>query len=512
MPFDETLAQQAIDFFSQLRLCEGRWAGEPMRLIPWQDELIRAAFGTLREDGTRQYRIVYCEAPKKSGKSPAASAFICKLLYADREPGAQVYSAAADREQASIVYRHAAGMVKQTPPLARVSTILASQKRIAVPHTNSFYVALSAESYTKHGYNISGLVCDEMHAWPDRELFDVLTVGTGITRRQQMVVIITTAGWDLKSIGGILHQRAVQAVADPASDPSFLARIHAATDDDDWNDEAVWRKANPSLDYLFGIEDIRAEYEQAKRSPSDENNFRRFRLNQWVKQETRWLQMAEWDACIGPEDAASLKGRACYAGLDLAATRDITALILVFGPQGEEPYRIIPHFWIPMDTIRERTQRDHVPYYDWAERGLVHATPGNAVDYGKMKADILAMRGEYDIREIAYDRLFQGADLAQQLEREGIVMVPFGQGFMSMAGPAKELEKLILRRGLWHGGHPVMRWMADNVVVRTDEAGNIKPDKARSTEKIDGIVALIMGLDRAIRHGGEPGSYSFEVL
>jgi phage terminase large subunit-like protein len=483
-----------------------------MELIPWQTELIRTTFGTLRPDGTRRYRIVYAELPKKQGKSPAAAGIVCKLLYSDGEPGAQVFGAAGDREQAGIVFRHCAGMVEQTPPLARISTILRSQKKINVPHTNSYYHALSSEDYTKHGLNISGLVADEMHAWPGRAMWDVLTVGTGITRRQQLIVVITTAGWDLNSIGGILHKRAMQAIVDPASDPTFLARIYGAAEDDDWNDEAVWIKANPSLGYLFEIEDIREEYQQALRSPSDENNFRRFRLNQWVKQETRWIQMAEWDACAGPVEASSLDRRTCYAGLDLASTRDITAMVLVFPPSGNEPHRIIPHFWIPLDTIRERTQRDHVPYYDWAERGLVHTTPGNVVDYARMKADIIELSHKYDMREIAYDRLFQGADLAQQLEREGIVMVPFGQGFMSMAGPSKELEKIILRRGLWHGGHPVLRWMADNVVVKSDEAGNIKPDKARSTEKIDGIVALIMGLDRAIRHGGEAESYSFEVL
>jgi phage terminase large subunit-like protein len=504
--------QDAINFISGLRLNEGRWAGEPIRLMKWQSELIQEAFGTLRPDGRRQYHYVYCEAPKKSGKTPLSSAIICKLLYSDGEPGAQVFSAAGDRDQASIAFRHAAGMVEQTPPLNEISTVLRSQKKIEVPHTNSFYEALSSEDYTKHGKNISGLICDEMHAWPNRAMWDVLTVGTGITRRQQLIVVITTAGWDLNSIGGILHKRAMQAIADPESDPTFLAKIWAAGEDDDWNDEAVWKKANPALDYLFGIEDIREEYQQALRSPSDENNFRRFRLNQWVKQETRWIQMAEWDACAGPLEASPLERRACYAGLDLASTRDITAMVLVFPPSGSEPHRIIPHFWIPLDTIRERTQRDHVPYYDWAERGLVHTTPGNVVDYEKMKADIIGLSRKYDLREIAYDRLFQGADLAQQLEREGIVMVPFGQGFMSMAGPSKELEKIILRRGIWHGGNPVMRWMADNVVVKIDPAGNIKPDKARSTEKIDGIVALIMGLDRAIRNGGGGESYSFEVL
>jgi phage terminase large subunit-like protein len=483
-----------------------------MELIPWQEDVIRKAFGTLRPDGSRQYRIVYVEAPKKSGKSPLASGFICKLLYSDGEPGAQVYSAAGDREQASIVFRHAAGMVEQTPPLARISTILRSQKRINVPHTRSFYDALSSEDYTKHGLNISGLVADEMHAWPDRKMWDVLTVGTGITRRQQLIVIITTAGWDLNSIGGILHKRAVQAIADPESDPTFLARIYCAEEDDDWNDEAVWIKANPSLDYLFGLEDIRAEYQQALRSPSDENNFRRFRLNQWVRQETRWISMRDWDVCAGPTDPSPLGRRPCFAGLDLSSTRDLTAFVLVFPPSGSEPYRCIPNFWIPGDTIRERTQKDHVPYYDWAERGLVRATPGRAVDYERLEADIIEISHQYNIGEIAYDRAFQGADLAQRLERQGFTMIPFGQGYMSMSAPTKELEKMILRGGIWHGNHQVLRWNADNVVVTSDPAGNVKPDKSRSTEKIDGIVALIMGLDRAIRHAGDAQSYSFEAL
>jgi len=495
--FDEKAADRATKFFEKfLRHTKGRWAGTPFRLEPWQsEEIIRPLFGWKRRDGTRKYREAYIEIPRKNGKSTLSSGIALYLLVADREPGAEVYSAAGDRDQASIVFDQARAMVEMSPQLQKRVTVY--KRSMVVPATRSSYKVLSAEAYTKHGLNAHGVVVDELHVQPNRELVDVLTTSTG-SRTQPMVVYITTAGYDRQSICWEKHEYARQILEGVIEDPSFFTFIAAADEEDDWTDPATWKKANPGYGVTVSEDYLVKEARKAKQVPAYQNTFRRLHLNQWTQQETRWLELAAWDACDAP--LPDLDGRECFAGLDMASTTDIAALVLVFPPQEEGVYYVSPFFWIPRENIVERSLRDRVPYDAWERDGLMIATPGNVIDYEAIKATVAELGKRYHIREIAYDR-WGAFQISQDLEGMGFTMVPFGQGFASMSAPSKELLRLILETKLAHGGHLVLRWMADNVVVRQDPAGNVKPDKSKSRQKIDGIVAMVMGLDRAIRHG-----------
>ena len=290
------------------------------------------------------------------------------------------------------------------------------------------------------------------------------------------------------------------------TDSTFYPVMYGAEDNDDWSSEEVWKKANPSLGITVDISKLRAAYLSAKDNPAEENLFRQLRLNQWVKQAVRWMPMDKWDVCAAPVNAEALKGRPCYGGLDLSSTTDVTALVLVFPPiADDDKYSVLPFFWIPEETIDLRVRRDHVPYDVWKKRGLVMSTEGNVVHYGFIEAFILELGQKYQIKEIAVDR-WNATQVIQNLTDEGFTLVPFGQGFKDMSPATKEMMKLTLEGKLAHGGHEALRWMVDNIYIRTDPAGNIKPDKEKSTERIDGAVALIMALDRAMRGGGNTDS------
>ena len=401
--FDEERAQHAVQFINCLKHTKGRWRGVPFELLPWQDTIIRDVFGTVKENGYRQYNTAYVEIPKKNGKSELAAGVALYMTCGDGEWGAEVYGCASDRQQASIVFDVAVDMVDQCPALKKRIKPVMSVKRLVYQPTNSFYQVLSAEAYTKHGLNVHAVIFDELHAQPNRELFDVMTKGSGDARTQPLFFLITTAGNDRNSVCFEQHQKAEDIILGRKIDPSFYPVIYGVPEDADWSSEKVWRQANPSLGHTIDIEKVRNAYLSAKDNPAEENIFRQLRLNQWVKQSTRWMQMEKWDACAFPVDERELLGRECYGGLDLSSSIDITAFVLVFPP-------------------------------------------------------------------------------------------------------SKELMKLTLEQKLAHGGHPVLRWMMDNIFVRTDPAGNIKPDKEKSTEKIDGAVAAVMALDRAIRNDGNSGS------
>lgn len=448
------------------------------------------------DDGYRQYRTVYIEIPKKNGKTEFAAGFVLYGLFADDEPGAEIYSAAADRSQASIVYRASAEMVKSNRTLRRISKRRESTKRIIVDRTNSFYQALSSEAFTKHGYNVHGLVIDELHAQPNRELFDVLTVGSGDARRQPLFVYITTAGHDRNSICWEVHEQARQIINGTREDPTMYPVIYGLDDSEDWEDENNWAKVNPSLGHILDIKRLREHYNKAKDNPSEVNKFRQLRLNQWVKQSIRWMALDKWDECAF--ELPDLTNRACYAGLDLSSTIDLAAFALVF-PSEFGVYSVKPYFWIPEDTMQKKERIDKVPYTNWVTRGFVEVTPGNVIDYRYIRHRINELKATYDIREIAYDP-WNATEFVQNLIDDGFTMIPFRQGYASMSAPTKSLQRLILEHKIAHGGNPTLRWNADNIVVRMDPAGNIKPDKEKSTMKIDGIVAFIMGLDRALRN------------
>lgn len=499
---EQRAADRAVLFINQLKHTKGEWHGKNFELLPWQEKIVRDIFGTLKPDGSRQYNTAYIEVPKKSGKSELAAAIALYLTCADGEQGAEVYGCAADKAQAGIVFNVALGMINQCPSLkARVKQV-ESQKRLIYPGTNSFYQVLSADVKNKHGFNTHGVVFDELHTQPNRALYDVMLHGSGDARRQPLYFLITTAGNDRNSICYEVHQKAKDIIEGRKIDQSFYPVIYGLNEGDDWADEDNWYKANPSLGVTVDIEKLRQSFREAQDNPAEENLFRQLRLNEWVKQHTRWMPMAAWDLCAGEVDAEQLRGRICYAGLDLSATTDVTALVLVFPPiEADEPYKVLPYFWVPEDTLALRVRRDHVPYDIWEKRGHIKTTEGNVVDYGFIEQFIDDLGAVYNIKEIAAD-MWNATHTIQRLEGRGFTTVPFRQGFLSMNSPTKELMRLVLEKKIAHGGHAVLRWMMDNVYVKIDEAGNIKPDKSKSTEKIDGAVALIMALDRTLKNEG----------
>lgn len=504
--YNKDTANKAVSFINCLKHTKGEWYGQAFELIDWQEQIIRDVFGIMKPNGYRQFNTAYIEIAKKQGKSELAAAVALLLTCGDFEHGGEVYGCASDRQQASIVFDVAVEMVEQCPALkARIKPVL-SQKRLVYKPLGSFYQVLSAEAYTKHGLNVHGVVFDELHAQPNRQLFDVMTHGSGDARKQPLYFLITTAGNDTHSICYEVHQKAKDILEGRKVDPTFYPVIYGADEDDDWTDPKVWAKANPSMGITVDIEKIQIACESAKQNPAEENLFRQLRLNQWVKQSVRWMPMEKWDKCSFVTDPKSLVGRQCYGGLDLSSTTDITAFVLVFPPEyDDDKYIILPYFWIPEDNLDLRVRRDHVPYDIWEKQGFLHTTEGNVVHYGFIENFIEELGLQYNIREIAFDR-WGAVQMTQNLGNLGFTVVPFGQGFKDMSPPTKELMKLTLEEKLAHGGHPVLRWMMDNIFIRTDPAGNIKPDKEKSTEKIDGAVATIMALDRAIRGGGTSNS------
>lgn len=497
---DKLKAERAVKFINSLKHTKGVWHGVPFDLLPWQDKIIRDIFGTVKDNGYRQYNNAYIEIPKKNGKSEIAAAVALYLTCGDNEWGAEVYGCAADRQQASIVFDVAVDMVDQCSALKKRIKPILSQKRLVYMPLGSCYQVLSAEAYTKHGLNVHGVVFDELHAQPNRELYDVMTKGSGDARMQPLFFLITTAGTDRNSICWEVHQKSEDILRGKKFDPTFYPVIYGTADEDDWSDENIWYKANPSLGHTIDIEKVRAAFLSAKENPAEENIFRQLRLNQWVKQSVRWMPMDVWDKCSFEVNIEKLKGRLCYGGLDLSSTNDITAFVLVFPPTlDDDKYYVVPYFWIPEDNMKLRVKRDHVPYDVWTKQGYLKTTEGNVIHYGFIESFIEDLGKKFHIREIAFDR-WGAVQMVQNLEGLGFTVVPFGQGYKDMSPPTKELMKITLEKKLAHGGHPVLKWMMDNIYVRTDPAGNIKPDKEKSTEKIDGAVAMIMALDRAIRN------------
>lgn len=504
--YDKKKADRAVTFIENLCHTKGKWAGTPFWLLPWQEQLIRDIFGIVKPDGNRQFRTAFVEICKKVGKSELAAAVALYLLYADNKPSAEVYGAAADRQQASIVFDVAKQMVEMSPALMKRSKLMGATKRIVNYSNAGYYQVLSAEVGGKHGFSVSGLVFDEIHTQPNRQLYDVLTKGSSDARQNPLHFIITTAGNDRHSIAFELHTKAVDILEGRRVDPTFYPVVYGLKDDEDWEDEANWYKVNPSLGYTVDIERLRDAYREAKQNPADEITFKWLRCNMWVSSTVAWIPDAIYMRGNEPIDMDALAGRDCYAGLDLSSTGDITALVLIFPPRDEEEkYVLLPYFWIPEETIPRRVKANSVPYDIWEKQGYIMSTEGNVIHYDFIEKFIMDLSEKYHILEIAVDR-WNATQMIQNLEGEGFTIVPFGQGFSSMSAPTKEFYRLLMEGRIIHGGNPVLRWMAGNVVIDTDPAGNIKVTKAKSKEKIDGIVAAIMALDRCIRQEGQSGS------
>jgi len=497
---------EAVRWFPKyLSHTSGKWKGQPFILFDWQREIIYNLFGTIKKNGKRKYNFVYIEVPKKNGKSELAAGVAIKLAFADGEASPEIYSAACDRDQANIVFGVARKMVIANKELAKRCKIIESTKRIVHNTNGGIYRIVSAEAYSKDGYNIHGLIFDELHRQRNRELYDTMTMGAGDARDQPVFFMITTAGYDRNSICWEVHEKARQVKEGTLKLDNWLVSMYSADEKDDWADEKVWAACNPSLNKIIDIEKVRLAYNEAKEVPPLENDFRRKRLNQWVKQESRYLPMKKWDECDRNIDKLALKGKYFYGGLDLASSTDIAAFVMVHKDE-DRFYHVLPFFWVPEEAIEIRSRRDKVPYAEWAAEGLIEATPGNVIDYAHIEAKIDDLQNDYDIQEIAFDR-WGAVQISQNLEEKGFTVVPFGQGYASMGEPTKELLKIVLAGKLIHGANPVLRWMADNVVVRMDPAENYKPDKSKSTERIDGIVALIMAISRADVHGQSGSVY-----
>lgn len=493
--FDTAAADRVVEFFA--KCCthvKGELAGQPLELDAWERAIVRTAFGWKQADGSRLVRVVYVEVPRKNGKSTLCAGLALYLMAADREPGAEVYSAAADREQATIVFSVAKQMVEQNEQLgARLELF----KRSMVGPLASSYKVLSSEAYTKHGLNASGLVVDEVHAQRDRALIDTLHTSTG-SRRQPMEIYITTAGYDRESICWELHDHAEKVRDGVLEDPHFLPVIFAAAPDDNWKSRRVWRKANPGLGKSVKLEYLAAECRRAMDIPAYENTFKRLHLNIWTEQKTRWVAVSTWTAAPRSPARESLHGRKAWAGIDLSSTTDITAVVLVVEDRDEkEVVDLVPFFFVPEDNILRRAKVDRVPYQLWRDQGHLIATPGNVVDYSAVRKCVQDQGQLFDLQELAIDR-WNSTGLQTDLTGDGFTVVPFGQGWASMTAPMKEFERRLVAKRLRHDGNPVLRWMLSNVAAAQDPAGNIKPDKSKSTGRIDGIVAAIMGLGRAM--------------
>lgn len=507
--FDIEVATRAVDFFSLfLKHDKGKWAGLSFHLSAWQVSVVANLFGWIRPDGTRRYRSSLIELPRKTGKSHLCAGLALYCLVADKEEGAEVYTAAADRDQASIVFGIAKRFVEADEYLSQMCTVY--RNAIVVDSTGSTMKALSSDARTAHGLNASAVICDELHVWtkPDaRDLYEALVTSQG-ARKQPLTISITTAGTAEPTLWKEIHQYSEQVRDNVIEEPSFLPALWCAKKDEAWDDPEVWHRVNPSLGIITPIGFYEQECAKAKALPSYANAFRRLYLNQPTEALSRWLSMDAYNECEQRYSEEQLEGRACYVGLDLSSTLDLTALVLIFPRTDEEGkgYDVLPYFFIPSENIERRYKRDGVPYPTWRDGGFIYCTEGDVIDYGYVKNKVVELGSRYDIKEIAIDR-WNATQLAIALENSGFTVAYFGQGYKSMSAPAKELEASIIGKRFRHNGHPVLKWNASVCSAEEDPAGNIKPSKKRSNERIDGIVACVMGIGRAIANNDGTSVY-----
>jgi len=511
--FDPEAAQYVLNFIGMLRHSKGKWGrgrGELITLEPWQQFIIWVGFGWKRADGMRRFRAIYLEVARKNGKSTMSAGLGLELAFADGEPGAEVYSAATKRDQARIVHKEAIRMVRKNSGLRKYIKIYKDNLNLEL--TASKYEPLGADSDSTDGLNIHGVVADELHAWKSREMWDVLETATG-SREQPMIVAITTAGMDRMSVCYEKHdytRKVLEGWEDNSfEDDTWFGMIFTLDEGDDWRDESIWIKANPNLGVSKYIEDMRMKAKRAEHMPAALAGFLRRELNVWVQGEFKWMPMGAWRKCSGDVPAIELTKRlekaTAYGGLDLSSTSDLTAFVMAF-PDDDGNFDIVCRFWIPEDQMEIRTRDYGVQYRLWVEQGYIETTPGNSIDPDYILDQVEQDADLFDIDQVAFDR-WGAARVVTTLENKGLTMVQFGQGYASMNPPMKELERLVLSGKIRHGNNPVLTWMADNLVARMDPSGNIKPDKEKSREKIDGMVALIMALDLALRHPEKKSVY-----
>lgn len=491
--FDADAAERVRIFYRQfLRHSKGQWAGKPFELLDWQwHDVVRPLFGWRRANGTRRFRRAYIEIPKKNGKSTLAAGTTIYLTVADGEPGSEVYTAANDKFQASIIFREVHNMIEASPALKRRFKITASTKEMRCGKNT--YKALSADVPTKEGLNIHGLVYDELHAAKSRSLWDTLTFG-GAARRQPLQIAITTAGDNKESICWEQHQYAADVISGKHLDPDFFGLIYAAGDKDEWTAPAVWHKANPSLGSTLNVDEFAAECRAAQHSPAKEAAFKRYRLNIWSETSADvWMPVEMWDACQATIPREKLLGQRCFMGIDLSATQALTSLVLYF----PDFHAVLPWFWLPAEAGKTRERLHKARLDQWIRSGHITQVPGAIVDFALIRLKANELRTQYRVLECGIDP-WAGIQLATELRSDGLKIFLFRQGMASMSEPTKRLGQLILEQKLIHFGHPVLRWNFAHTVVDVDAAENLKPSKDKSTDRIDGIVALVVAIGMSL--------------
>jgi phage terminase large subunit-like protein len=508
--FDEAAAQRAIDFIHEcIKHAKGKEAAKPFVLEPWEQAIVGNLFGWKRADGTRRYRESLIYVAKKNGKTALIAAILLLMLTTDDELGAELYSAAASRDQAALIFSHAAGMVKQETELSSRLTVYGAkggsqQRAIVYDATMSSYKCLSADANTADGANPSFVAIDELHRHRDGELADVLQKSTA-TRKQPLVIYTSTADYNRPSVCNAMLKRARQVrdnkgnKAEMGYDPAFLPVVYECDASDDWESPETWKKANPNLGVTIPEDFLARECQKAKENPSELNNFLRLHLNIVTDADETWLDMSRWDECNSdPIDEDALAGRECFTAIDLSSKVDTTCVGHLFPPTDEDPlWRYLLRCFIPEENAHEREKRDRVPYTTWARKGWITTTPGESIDYDFIEEQIRQDAAKFVIKDVSFDP-WNARQTATHLQNDGMTVYEFGQGFRSMSEPSKELEAIVMQRKLAHGGNPVLKWMAGNTMIERDPAGNIKPSKKKSTERIDGIVTLVMALGRAV--------------
>ena len=488
---DNNKAQVRIKFIE--RVCthvKGDLAGKPFILEDWQKEFITTLYGTLNDDGTRQYRTAYVQIPRKNGKSNLSAALALAELFVGGEKGAEIYCCASSRDQAKIVFDVCKQMIKNSSVLTRSCQVY--QNSIVLKDSNSFLKAVAAEAGTLHGANASMVVYDELHTAKNREMWDVMATSMG-ARKQPLMMTITTAGmFDPNSICYELYSYGKKIRDNVIEDDTFLPLIYEAEPDDDIQDEETWRKANPNYEISITKQYFEKMAKEAKLLPSSEIAFRQLHLNQWVSSLSGWMTDDEWMKSSGEVDIEQLRGRVCYAGLDLAQVEDVCAFVLVF-PFDDGVLKVLPFFFVSESAVERRRNQTGGSYDNFVSRGELIVTDGNSTDYEVIKNKIFECAEVFDLKSIAYDRWNSNA-LINQLSDQGIETDPFGQGFISMTAPIKNAEVMIKKKKLHHGGNAMLRWMVSNVVAKRDDAENIKFSKSKAGDKIDGVVALIMAI------------------
>lgn len=528
--FDPVIAQRMLDFFPLcLRHIEGAVAGQPFVLEPWQESLVANLFGWQRLDEqgrqVRRYRELFLYVPRKNGKSPLVAGLGLAVLFCDDEYGQQNYVGAGDREQAGKLFRYCKGMVERDPDLSSRCRIYggnatAGQSRsIVIEQEASFLRIIATDAETAHGDTTHLAIIDELHVQQSRNFFDtVRTSFASLNRRQPLFIQLTTADYDRLSICNEQYSLACRIRDGQISRPDFLPVIYEApkvwngmeldfTDPVVYQNERIWEIANPNLDVSVSRAYLRGEFQRATEMPGYLPTVLRLHLNVRTQQVSMWLDLQKWDGSAGQVSAAALQGRPCWAGLDLGATSDLTSLCLLF-PEEDGSYQALWYNWVPEETAKKRAQRGDPVYLEALARGELETTEGDETDYAVIRSRIQDLADLYAIQEIAVDRLFQGVEFCQHLVQDGYTVVPFGQGFLSMAGPTQEFERLVNRADFHHGGNRLVRWTAGNCVVRRDPAGNLKPDKDKSADKIDPVVSAIMALGRCmVREKTGPSVY-----